>query len=533
MTKQFFQAKKADDKGEAKAAAPKKKLAQCLDPKKSQAVEIFLNANGVTIDDVKKCVLELDDKVLNCENLGKVLENYPSSEELATLTEFKANNDPKVVPWGRAETFLVDLMDISEFSKRAECCITRAMFKDEFANITQDIATFETCLGRLCNSTGLRTIFSLVVQMGNYLNYGTAKGAQRGFSLDSLPLLTRIEGFEDKTYSLMRFLVDALQGDQNQAREDALEDMRLCEGAARLDFGEAERQLKELENGVKKVSAVVGQTEAEGMLKDPVFESTMRKFVAEATAQTGVLKTHVDKVNELHKEMVDLYAEKPKTPIGEVLKKFADFRKDLEEARKANLLAQAKRAKAEKKAREAEEKKAKAGASKDKDSKTKADAKAKVSRPAPKSSAKEAADGEASPSRHLKKGGGGGAPVPFKKKAMMVKIPDKHMHLFQTNAPGGHLRRNPGEVTPSAKDDLGRATMGPGERPSAAALMLEKNRMTLGPGDRPHQMRLFKDLPESGRASIAVPRGMHPGNLLGPESGRASIAVPRRPKEAP
>merc|ERR1712194_181658 len=199
----------------AKLAAKNKKAnATCLDQERTQGVEIFLNGCGVKFDDVRRLVVNLDESALNIENLGKVILLYPPDEEVAMLTTFKQENDPKELPWGRAEDFLISLMTTPHFKVRAESLVARGSFGDDFTSLSQDVAALKTCLSGIVSSTALPAIFAMVMQIGNYLNFGTKKGAQCGFSLDTLPLLARVEGFNDKTYSLMRFMMDSLESEK-------------------------------------------------------------------------------------------------------------------------------------------------------------------------------------------------------------------------------------------------------------------------------------------------------------------------------
>merc|ERR1719276_692624 len=80
----------------------------------------------------------------------------------------------------------------------------------------------------------------------------------------------------------------------------------------------------------------------------------MWEFVVAERQSLADLWACVEEVKELEKKCVDMYAEKAKTPIGETLAKFALFRKDMDEARRQNLLAKAKKEKAEKKRLEQE-----------------------------------------------------------------------------------------------------------------------------------------------------------------------------------
>eukprot|EP00927_Polykrikos_kofoidii_P038732 TRINITY_DN33156_c1_g1_i1.p1 TRINITY_DN33156_c1_g1~~TRINITY_DN33156_c1_g1_i1.p1 ORF type:complete len:1639 (+),score=436.28 TRINITY_DN33156_c1_g1_i1:144-4919(+) len=365
LTNHFFARKKAEPTPEelAKLAAGSKKkaVATCIDAKRTQGIEIFLNGAGVTVEQVKSCVLDLNEKAIAIESLQQVGELFPGKEEYEMLENFRKDNDPAQMPWGRAEKFCLALMDISNFLLRSECCVIRGKFQEEFENVDKEVGQLKLCLKSVCGSTAITAIMAMVMQIGNFLNHGTNMGARAGFTLDTLALLMRVEGFDDKSYTLMRFMMDSLETDK-RLRDEAIEDMKLCEASSRLDFTESVRQLTELEKNVSKVAdAVVPAPEATvAKIGDPQFESAMRVFVTNSQKQLGVLRESVEEVTELCKQCVDMYAEKPKTPIGETLTKFAHFRKDMEEARRQNLLAKVKKEKAEKRRNEEKAKKEKA-----------------------------------------------------------------------------------------------------------------------------------------------------------------------------
>eukprot|EP00746_Dinoflagellata_sp_MGD_P086932 gnl/MRDRNA2_/MRDRNA2_34463_c0_seq1.p1 gnl/MRDRNA2_/MRDRNA2_34463_c0~~gnl/MRDRNA2_/MRDRNA2_34463_c0_seq1.p1 ORF type:complete len:774 (+),score=233.86 gnl/MRDRNA2_/MRDRNA2_34463_c0_seq1:40-2322(+) len=460
LSKNFFQKKKDTSAADAEAAAkagPKKKNATCLDGKRSQQVEIFLNGRGVTFDQVKSCVLDLDKAAISTENLNEIVVNLmPNPEEVAMLKEFKADNDPKVLPWGRGEEFMINLMELKDLKVRAECCVTQGVFALEFDAIGQEVDVFKKVLMKLFTSSGIKAVFNGIMQMGNYLNYGTNKGAQKGFNLDSLALLNRIDGFADKSYTLLRFLADSIEH-EGTILKDTLEDTELCDPVSKLDLDEALRKLGALEKEVAKVVAVVAPTDSTddgpSKLADPKFEKEMRGFAASAEEKLSALRLQADECAELVKKVTDLYAEKPKTPVSEILTKFASFRKDLTEAKRQNLLARAKKEKADKKRREEEARAAKkAGAaakatSKESEGKAapkepsassskgsgKAPPKAPPAGASPASTDKSPANATKSP-----KSPADGPINPLKilsTKTFHVHIPDKHKDLFSSGHP--------------------------------------------------------------------------------------------------
>jgi hypothetical protein len=331
--------------------------------------------------------------------------------------------------------------------------------------------------------------------MGNYLNWGTAKGAQKGFTLDTLPLMMRCEGSKDKTYTLIRFLMDTLEGDK-ALRDEALEDMKFCEPSSKLDFDDAIRQLTSLEKSINDVGAIVkAKDDGCGQLEDPNFEGQIRKFVESAQEQLAKLRAVSDEALEHLTKVLQLFCEKPKTPIGETLKKLGDFKKDMEEARRQNLLAKAKKDKAEKKQREneaklkakADKEAAKTGAKASAKSETKAKAKSAPS----KARAGEAA-GDSSPSR---------ARADHGMKMMNVKIPEipNLSHVAVKSKVSGGIK-SPRETSNGLQLHGGHS-----DKPSVG-------RMTLGPGSRPDILGAY----QAGRMSVGVP-GM----------GRMSVGVPR------
>ncbi|CAK0840346.1 unnamed protein product [Prorocentrum cordatum] len=106
--------------------------------------------------------------------------------------------------------------------------------------------------------------------------------------------------------------------------------------------------------GTVQVVKYVKPVEGDPKVKDDNFNSKMEDFATQAQEKIAGLKEQVTQVADLTKQCCDMF-EKPKTPSGEFLAKFALFRKHMEEARRENLLAKAKKEKAEKKRAEKEQ----------------------------------------------------------------------------------------------------------------------------------------------------------------------------------
>lgn len=452
-----------------------------------------------------------------------------------------------MLQWGRAETFLLSMIGISNFLIRAECCVTKSTFLEESTNVTKDVTTMRTCLQSIVKSTSVTALFAMVMQIGNYLNYGTSKGAQRGFSLDTLQLLMRVEGFDDKSYSLMRFIMDSLEGDK-KLRDEALEDMKKCEEASKIDFDEAVRQLAELEKNVTKVADAVTPTATEGAssegatalakIGDAQFESAMRVFVTGAQKQLSALREQVNEVTELIKQCVDMFAEKPKTPIVETMLKFATFRKDMEQARRHNLEARVKKEKAEKRRLERE------NAAKAKAKATPKSAGSAAPKRGAGASSSTASAATAAGRSSKKEETAGSASTAMRK--LKLTVPDRphlaHALPRSGGATSSRQPKSPRETSAGLVLDgssslplpVGRMTIGPGSRPGLGSSHLDASasepigRRTVGPGSRPEILRVSG----SGRISVGVAanaggaaRLLAPsGKAVAPSTGAAPVA---------
>jgi hypothetical protein len=147
--------------------------------------------------------------------------------------------------------------------------------------------------------------------------------------------------------------MDSLESDRG-VRDDALDDMKLCDASSKIDVDDAVARLGKLEGAINQVVKYVKPTEGDPKVKDDKFNSNMSDFATQAQEKISDLKAQVTQVADLTKQCCDLFAEKPKTPSGEFLAKFALFKKHMEDARRENLLAKAKKEKAEKKRAEKE-----------------------------------------------------------------------------------------------------------------------------------------------------------------------------------
>ena len=107
----------------------------------------------------------------------------------------------------------------------------------------------------------LRRMLAMVVQMGNYLNHGTAKGNSKGFKIGLIAELSQIKSIKqskDKSdkISVLDFLIlNYLEQDQNIDILGFCHNIQmLCEQAARIDLQLLEKGANQLKSDVEYLS---------------------------------------------------------------------------------------------------------------------------------------------------------------------------------------------------------------------------------------------------------------------------------------
>merc|ERR1712007_195321 len=129
----------------------------------------------------------------------------------------------------------------------------------------------------------------------------------------------------------------------------------------KLDLDDTVKRLADLDRKVRKAEEMVrargedateGQDPERGLVNDAKFEKIIRSFAVEGKSKLSLLIEQRDRVLVLVNRTCETFGEKNKTPVAETLKKLSAFRKDMEDARRSNLLARVKKDKAEKRANE-------------------------------------------------------------------------------------------------------------------------------------------------------------------------------------
>eukprot|EP00397_Hematodinium_sp_SG-2012_P001727 GEMP01001732.1.p1 GENE.GEMP01001732.1~~GEMP01001732.1.p1 ORF type:complete len:1513 (+),score=371.15 GEMP01001732.1:435-4973(+) len=302
-----------------------------LEPRRSGNVEILMSGRNVTLEKVQRVVTDLDLEALPIDTLQEVLALFPNPEEAQTLK----NADIGTMP--RGEVFLLGLLDILDFKNRALACIIRGTFSQAVCDISEEFNCLYSCCRKILDSRALVCIFGIILQTGNFLNYGSNKGAQLGFALDTLSQLSRVASPVEKNVSLVHFIAETAWCESRESLKAALDDLSGCLDASKVDFMDACRRSNDAEKDVRRVEAIL-----EKMNQPPEssvesrFSTMMQNFTQEGRAQLVQLQERRDALQKLMPQVSSTFGERVDTPITESLEKLGLFRRDLQNALNAN-----------------------------------------------------------------------------------------------------------------------------------------------------------------------------------------------------
>ncbi len=213
------------------------------------AVGIFQRGRNVTIADLKAILASTDavpDKK-SVEDLATVLQEvYPTSEEQTQLKKFHGMPEEAQCQVSAAERFLVELLEIGDFEEKARILITKVELPENVSRLASGLEELEGTISGIKKSEALAETFTTLVELGNYVNQGTTRGAQVGFTAESLPKFAQLTGTTEKGHTLLHAAAAELEDSDTVAQ--VVEVLGGCDKATKTigDLDSFDREAKQL-----------------------------------------------------------------------------------------------------------------------------------------------------------------------------------------------------------------------------------------------------------------------------------------------
>jgi dishevelled associated activator of morphogenesis len=162
----------------------------------------------MTTNELKNILLNFDDEdELPRDMIEQLLKFIPTVEE-ETLLE---DNLTELTNMAKADRFLFEVSKIYRYKQKLETLLFKKRFLERYKEIGQLIDKIIKCCQILKSSKNVMQMLEIVLAMGNFMNQSSKKGVAVGFSIANLNKLIDIKSANDRSFSLLHFLVTTIQ----------------------------------------------------------------------------------------------------------------------------------------------------------------------------------------------------------------------------------------------------------------------------------------------------------------------------------
>ncbi|KAM9552050.1 inverted formin-2-like isoform 3-T3 [Salvelinus alpinus] len=240
-------------KGGTPAVKQEPKEISFIDAKKNLNLNIFLKQFRCSHKDFVAMIQKGDRSKFDVEVLKQLQKLQPEKHEIENLKSYQGEREKLA----GVDQFYLQLLAVPCYALRIECML----LCEEISSVLQMMQPKVKLLDEACESlrvsTRLPSFCMLILDVGNFLNYGSHTGNAEGFKISTLLKLTETKANKSRITLLHHILEEA-----EQNHNDLLnlpDDLEICEKAARVNLesiqSEASLLIKRLKDSEKKVAS--------------------------------------------------------------------------------------------------------------------------------------------------------------------------------------------------------------------------------------------------------------------------------------
>lgn len=125
-------------------------------------------------------------------------------------------------------------------------------FDTEYTDMNKNLEALKSAVTGIRDNKNLKELITMILKVGNYLNYGTNKGKAQGFQMELLLQLSNIKGVSKVKMSLLEFMIHSIRK-HNPTILKFTSDLVSCELASKIDVSFLAGKVQDLEKGIGKV----------------------------------------------------------------------------------------------------------------------------------------------------------------------------------------------------------------------------------------------------------------------------------------
>ncbi|KAK0144004.1 Inverted formin-2 [Merluccius polli] len=250
---QLFALPQTDGPAKGNSTPAKPKEISFIDSKKNLNLHIFLKQFRCSHEDFVGLIHTGDRTKFDTETLKQLLKLLPEKHEVENLRAYQGERDQLA----DVDRFYLLLLAVPCYSLRIECMLLSEETSCVLENLMPKAQLVENACKGLKHCPRLLSFCKLILDIGNFLNYGSHTGNAEGFKINTLLKLTETKANKSRL-TLLHYIIEVAE----QKHPDMLklpDDLELCDKAAGVNLesiqSEAAALVRFLENTKKKVAA--------------------------------------------------------------------------------------------------------------------------------------------------------------------------------------------------------------------------------------------------------------------------------------
>ncbi|CAB3402955.1 unnamed protein product [Caenorhabditis bovis] len=289
------------------------------DDKVLQRLGILQASVKMTHSELKKAILEVDEKVLTCGFLEQLRAALPPGDVLKKLQEV---NKKQFEEMPEGEQFATKLAQINALPLRLDLI----EFKMRFSEIRNELKPSMSSVMEACEeirkSEGLHFFLQLLLAFGNFMS-GSSKNYSNAYAFE-FRMLTRLVDTKDvdNKHTLLQHLIEEMRRVDPKRARFAFNDFHHCIESSRVNADELAKSTRLMKINIGKLENCLKVYKNQG--ENDKFEEKMRPFLEKATKELATVEMMAEKMKSDWNALAKFYAfDVKKYPMEEF---FSDIR---------------------------------------------------------------------------------------------------------------------------------------------------------------------------------------------------------------
>ncbi|XP_028968605.1 protein diaphanous homolog 2 [Galendromus occidentalis] len=292
--------KKEDTAGHNGHSKKSAKELKVIDAKAAQNLMIMQGSLKMSADDIKTCLLEVDEKRLDENMLNQLIKYMPTQDSLNKLANLKEDYSEL----HDAEQFALSLGSIKRLHPRLNSIAFKLRFQEMVGDIKPMVVGATAACEEVKSSRKFAKVLEIVLLCGNILNTGTRNAQSIGFDISFLPSLGNTKTVDQKS-TLIHFLAEFIE--KNDPDTLAFGDeLSYAERASKVNVEQVEKNLNTMKRSLEDLKTDLKNFRAQG--ENDRFGEIMHPFYEQAQQTYEVLRGMFTKMVKLYESLAEYYA---------------------------------------------------------------------------------------------------------------------------------------------------------------------------------------------------------------------------------